>query len=460
MEKSVSISISGIAFNIEYEAYKRLQEYLEITKEAYKDEEASEEIVADIEARISELVLSWQRSKDEVVSLECIENIITQLGMPEGAEQGAEEGRGERAHEGRQSSYKSRRLYRDGERARLGGVISGIATYLNLDANILRVAVVAFVVITPFFFLRNNFEIIAISLLAYLALWIVIPMAKSMRQKMEMHGDPITVDSLKVNINNELNNISTSEKNTTTGRFFSESLYVISKIVRIIVLVIAFALIISAALLLISLTAFTIFGYFNFKESLAFISSLPPLLVALSAYLSIMTPIVVLFIVIIKLVFKKRTNRLVTIGLVVVWALSWTTSGFITMDTMTSYSNMGYVNEHVATIPGDTLSIVYSSSGKKESSNAYEELKKGRIYVSQNISTTKESSLEGSSIRIISTYGKGVSYRISGDTIYVNRQLHLDAKKGDKLSRRYPAIRISYADDIKIDNHCSLSYGR
>lgn len=50
-------SISGVAFSLDEEAYKTLEAYLESLRESYGETADGREIVADIEARIAELIL-------------------------------------------------------------------------------------------------------------------------------------------------------------------------------------------------------------------------------------------------------------------------------------------------------------------------------------------------------------------------------------------------------------------
>ena len=55
MNKTVTINLAGLLFHIDEDAFKKLQEYLTILKSAYANEQGSDEIISDIEARIAEL---------------------------------------------------------------------------------------------------------------------------------------------------------------------------------------------------------------------------------------------------------------------------------------------------------------------------------------------------------------------------------------------------------------------
>ena len=197
MNEIKKCSISGVGFTFEKAAYDRLNNYLASLKEAYKNSPDSEEILADIEARIAELILSAQNDAQCVVTLPIIENIIEQLGSPE-AISGEEEKAGNSSE-----SRIPRRLYRDLENAKLGGVCAGLAKHFGVDAVWIRLAI-----FSPFilFFLGRipgmwwsyqlGGNLFGIFFLTYLILWFAIPEAKSARQKLEAEGKPISASTI------------------------------------------------------------------------------------------------------------------------------------------------------------------------------------------------------------------------------------------------------------------------
>ena len=56
MNEIKKCSIAGVSFTLEYDAYDALNAYIESLNDTYKDDPAGEEIIADIEARIAELI--------------------------------------------------------------------------------------------------------------------------------------------------------------------------------------------------------------------------------------------------------------------------------------------------------------------------------------------------------------------------------------------------------------------
>lgn len=119
-------SISGIAFTLEADAYEALENYLETLRKQYAGEKDGEEIVADIEARIAELLLSTQDGS-RIVELPLIQNIIAQMGSAEQIDRESHDDEPQGGKTARPEQPRiPRRLYRNPEGARLGGVCSGI----------------------------------------------------------------------------------------------------------------------------------------------------------------------------------------------------------------------------------------------------------------------------------------------------------------------------------------------
>ena len=197
MNEIKKCSLSGVGFTFEKVAYSRLDDYLNSLKEAYKNSADCDEILADIEARIAELILSAQSDAQYVVTLPIVENIIAQLGSPEDIS-----GEEHAAKTEESSSRIHRRLYRDMENSKLGGVCAGLAKYFGVEAAWLRLAMasplILIVIGAPFLhwlsILGGN--LCAIFFMTYLILWFAIPSAKSAREKLEMEGEPISAKSI------------------------------------------------------------------------------------------------------------------------------------------------------------------------------------------------------------------------------------------------------------------------
>lgn len=199
MKESKKVSISGVGFVFDIDAYEVLAAYLDNLNQTYKDTADGEEIVADIEARIAELILSRQ-SNMTVVSLPLIRSIIDQMGSPEAIEEESNEGEPKPKE---RTPRIPRRLYRNPESAKLGGVCSGIGTFFDIDPVWVRLgffAPIVFLILCGTFHFNRLSEffgsLFGIFILGYFVMWFAIPMAKSARQKLEMTGEKINAQTI------------------------------------------------------------------------------------------------------------------------------------------------------------------------------------------------------------------------------------------------------------------------
>ena len=196
MKEVIKCSIAGVAFTLDTDAYDTLRRYLDTLNDTYRTTPDGPEIVADIEARIAELILTAQDGS-RVVDLPLVRNIIAQLGTPEDIS-----GRGESPADG--TPRIPRRFYRDTANARLGGVCSGVGRYFDIDPVWIRLAF--FLPLLCSFFgwiplvgwtgpiMGNLFFIFTV---CYCVAWFVVPAARSPRQKLEMNGERITAQSIR-----------------------------------------------------------------------------------------------------------------------------------------------------------------------------------------------------------------------------------------------------------------------
>lgn len=194
MQKTTSISIGGHLFHIEDDAYHALETYLETLRAYFAHEPARDEILSDIEGRLAELFLASSASVPLILRREMVEHAIKTMGYPEEiSDEPARAPRQASAASTRESSPSApRRLYRDPETKIVSGVCAGIAAYFGIDPVIPRA-------IAGGFFFLGLFSAAIPSLLIglmYFVLAVFIPEATTPAQRMEMHGEPVTVQSL------------------------------------------------------------------------------------------------------------------------------------------------------------------------------------------------------------------------------------------------------------------------
>lgn len=90
-------------------------------------------------------------------------------------------------------NQKIKKLFRSGASRVLGGVCSGIAAYFAVDVAIVRLLFVLSI------FLGGS------GVLVYILIWIITPEAKTLTEKMQMEGKPVTLKNIENNVKNSLN---------------------------------------------------------------------------------------------------------------------------------------------------------------------------------------------------------------------------------------------------------------
>ena len=282
MKKNISINISGIIFHIEEDGYEQLQRYLDSINNYFSSYEESEEIIADIESRIAEIFLEKLSEGKQVVSAEDVAELMATMGnttdfeaieeetdfaQDTSAQSKEEDTKKESTsssyQSGSQQSYgnaqqrsRSKTLKRDLNNQILGGVCSGLAHYMRIDAIWIRILFLLFLPtgfsLLAYFilwvavpgsddliehtsvkkFYRDpndrvlggvcsglakylNIDIIivriifillligGVGLIAYLVLWVITPEASSITDRMQMKGEEVTLSNIDENIKKE-----------------------------------------------------------------------------------------------------------------------------------------------------------------------------------------------------------------------------------------------------------------
>lgn len=185
MKKTFSVNLGSRVYNIDDDAYMRLKEYLDLIEGYFSDDKEREDIINDIETRLSELFSERLNETRQVITLTDVADAIKIMGDPH------EIGGGKSRSENKSTTYSQyerthnrRRLYRDDDNRVFGGVCSGLGYYLDIDPVILRIVLVVL-------FLLGGF-----GLLLYLILWIVVPKARTTAQKLEMRGDSVNASNI------------------------------------------------------------------------------------------------------------------------------------------------------------------------------------------------------------------------------------------------------------------------
>ncbi len=203
MNEIKKCSISGIAFHFEPDAYEELSHYLQELRNQYNENPDGEEIIADIEARIAELILSTQ-DNSRTVSLPLVKNIIAQLGSAAEIDEQSSPTEEQPREAKPQEPRIPRRLYRSAEGAKLGGVCAGLGNYFDIDPVWVRLIfmlpLLSSIFFTgswaPYWMSQLSGNLIGLFLIGYLVMWFAVPTARSARQKLEMKGERITPETI------------------------------------------------------------------------------------------------------------------------------------------------------------------------------------------------------------------------------------------------------------------------
>ena len=229
MNKTITSNIAGYVFHIDENAFDKLDVYLNTIRSYFKDSQGKDEIIADIEARLAEMLHEKIGDMKQVVTLDDVNQVILIMGQPEAFIDDDPESAGWTEQKSQPQNSESKRLFRDPDNNVIGGVCAGVSNYLGLgDAIWLRLALVA-----SFFFFGTGF-------LLYLILWIIIPEAKTTADKLHMRGENVTVSNIERRVNEELGTVKNKwndlHGNSGTGRKIGNLLHRIITLVGNLVL--------------------------------------------------------------------------------------------------------------------------------------------------------------------------------------------------------------------------------
>ncbi len=97
-----------------------------------------------------------------------------------------------------------KKMYRSSDTKVIGGVASGVAAFFGVDVVIIRLL---FVITTIFF---------GTGLVIYIVLWIALPEAKTITEKMQMQGEPVTLSNIESTVKKAINEKDQPEESTLT----------------------------------------------------------------------------------------------------------------------------------------------------------------------------------------------------------------------------------------------------
>ncbi len=102
-----------------------------------------------------------------------------------------------------EENEKIKKFYRNPDNKVISGVASGLSSYFGVDLSVVRLI---FVVTGCF----------GVGILIYIILWVAAPSAFTLTQKMELKGQPVTLENIETNIKRSMNNNASKPESNIT----------------------------------------------------------------------------------------------------------------------------------------------------------------------------------------------------------------------------------------------------
>jgi phage shock protein C len=225
MKKTININLGGQPFIIDEQAFDILHHYFEALKLKFTNEAEQKEILSDIEARVGEVFAQRLGKTRAVVSEEDVVYIISLMGKPEdiaGETESPAPSKDSKTTTSTSSTaytgLAEKKFFRDPDNKKVGGVISGLCHYFGWgDPTWIRIVTLGLLVLSAFTSLPFFLPIAVI----YLILLIVVPEANSSAEKLQMRGQPVTIQNIEKEVRDAMttagSSINTMMKDGNTG---------------------------------------------------------------------------------------------------------------------------------------------------------------------------------------------------------------------------------------------------
>ena len=179
MKRILNAGIGGKNFVMDEDAYSRMELYLTEFRKKLSDSESAE-VMDDLEQRIAELFEGEIGMTGQVVTLNMVGKVISQLGLPDGSAFMADDFSGPHPD----GAKVEKKLYRDDDGKTIAGICSGLALYFDIDVTLIRILMLVLL-------LGGS-----IGFWIYVILWIAVPKADTAARKCEMRGWPVNAENM------------------------------------------------------------------------------------------------------------------------------------------------------------------------------------------------------------------------------------------------------------------------
>lgn len=198
MKKVLNITIGGLVFTVEEDAYEALCDYLDSIKAHFKKDKDGDEIVEDIEASIAEK-FGRRKNKEAAITNRDVASVTNEMGSLKDfkklSDEEDEEENEKTAEKTEKRDFSKRKLYRDPDDVIIAGVASGLAAYLGIETVFMRLI----------FFVSVFFG--GLGIVVYVLLWILMPVAENTAQKLEMRGERLTLHEIEKSVKKEVDKL-------------------------------------------------------------------------------------------------------------------------------------------------------------------------------------------------------------------------------------------------------------
>lgn len=275
MNTTININLAGQLFYMDENAYGMLKSYLEEIAAYFKNSEIREELMSDIEGRISELFSEKMTHERQVITSQEVAYVIEVMGQPKDYHVSDDE----ESEEGKRTEKK---FFRDLDDAVIGGVAAGVAHYFGFEVSWVRIIWLLLAL-----FSWGGFIIL------YFALWAFIAPAKTTAEKLSMKGEPINISNLEKKFKEGINDVKERIKEVdyeaktkkvrsglqrffdALGSFIQVLIRVLGKLIGVILIIVSFATLFSLTISIFAIGLADIFGFpfTNVEDFISFTSS-------------------------------------------------------------------------------------------------------------------------------------------------------------------------------------------
>lgn len=374
MNKILNINLGGYALTIDDDAYEYLQAYLESIRRRFSESEGRDEILADIEARLGE-ILTESLGARTIVMLPDVEAAVSVMGKPEDfgdetTESTTTQQQSKQRSSSKQGSVKTgKRLFRDEEDAVVAGVCSGLSAYFGFADPVWMRLIFVVLAFASFGFWMP----------AYILLWILVPAAKTAADRLAMRGEPVNVDNIAREIEdsferlgNRVNEFGNDGKSKGTspgaaavnrgvnaiGSIFGFMLRFIAKFGILILMLVGFALVIALAVSWVAgiLSLVTAAPYIDYFSPY---SGVTTWLGFTNVFFLLGIPLITLCLIFARVLFKVRTPGWLRGSLGVFWGVNLISFIFLIAVAAKEYRNTGSISSNIdlSGVRSDTLRV-------------------------------------------------------------------------------------------------------